>query len=93
MPLEQSTQNGWANPPPKDGSTLLLKVKVRKEGVGDVVEKVGGDDTTEQHGEVACANMVRVLVGVGSPPSVGCGWEGKTSSGGLGTQGRWRQPV
>ncbi len=69
---------------------MLLKVKGRREGVGDVVEKVGGDDTTEQQGEVARANVVRVLVGVGSPPSVGCGWEGRTSSGGLGVQGRWQ---
>ena len=87
------TQNGWAVPPPKDRSTLLLKVKGRREGVQDVVKKVGGDDTTEQQGEVARANVVRVLVGVGSPPSIGCGWEGRTSSGGLGVQGRWQQPV
>jgi hypothetical protein len=78
---------------PEDRSTLLLKVKGRRERLGDVVEKVEGDDTTEQQGEVARANMVRVLVGVGSPPSVGCGWEGRTLSGGLGTRGRWRQPV
>jgi hypothetical protein len=80
-------------PPPEDRSTLLLKVKGRREGVGDVVKKVGGDDTTEQQGEVARANVVRVLVGVGSPPSVGCGWEGRTLSGRLDAQGWWRQPV
>ena len=65
------TQNGWAVPPPKDRSTSLLKVKGRREGVGDVVKKVGGDNTTEQQGEVARANVVRVLVGVGRHPSVG----------------------
>ncbi len=86
-------QNGWAVPPPEDRSTSLLKVKGRMERVGDVVEKVGGDDTTEQQGEVARTNVVRVLVGIGSPPSIGCGWEGRTSSGGLGVQGRWRRPV
>ncbi len=42
-----TTQNGCAVPPPKDRSTSQLKVKGRREGVGDVVEKVGGDDTTE----------------------------------------------
>jgi hypothetical protein len=52
------TQNGWAVPPPKDRSTSLLKVKGRREGVEDVVEEVGGDDTTEQQGEVARANVV-----------------------------------
>ncbi len=78
------TQNGWAVPPPKDRSTLLLKVKGRREGVGNVVEKVRGENITEQQGEVARANVVRVLVGVRSPPSIGCGWEGKTLSGGLG---------
>ena len=80
-------------PPPKDRSTLLLKVKGRREGVGDVIEKVRGDNTTEQQGEVARTNVVRVLVGIGSPPSIGCGWEGRISSGGLGAQGRWWQPV
>jgi hypothetical protein len=50
---------------------LLLKIKGRREGVEDVVEEVRGDNTTEQQGEVACANVVRVLVGVGSPPSIG----------------------
>ncbi len=81
------TQNGLAVPPPEDRSTLLLKVKGRREGVGDVVKKVGGDDTNEQQGEVARANVVRVLVGVESPPSIGCGWESRTLSGGLGAQG------
>ncbi len=50
---------------------FLLKVKGRREGVEDVIKEVRGDDITEQQGEVAHANMVRVLVGVGSPPSVG----------------------
>jgi hypothetical protein len=62
-------------------------------GVEDVVKEVGGDDITEQQGGVACANVAKVVVGVGSPPSIGCGWEGRTLSGGLGTQRRWQQPV
>jgi hypothetical protein len=65
------TQNGWVVPSAEDRSTLLLKIKGRRQRVGDVVEKVRGDDTTEQQGEVAHANLVRVLVGVGSLPSVG----------------------
>ncbi len=67
------TQKGWAVPPPKDRSTLLLKVKGGRKGVGDVVEKFGGDDITKRQGEVACANVVRVLVGIGSPPALGEG--------------------
>jgi hypothetical protein len=55
--------------PPEDRSTSLLKVKGRREGVEDVLEEVRGDDTTEQHGEVARINVIRVLVGVGSPCS------------------------
>jgi hypothetical protein len=46
-------------------------VRGRREVVEDVVKEVGGDDITEKQGEVACANVVRVLVGVGSPPSIG----------------------
>ncbi len=61
--------------------------------VEDVVKEVRGDDITEQQGGVARANVARVVVGVGSPPSIGCGWEGRILSGGLGVQGRWRQPV
>jgi hypothetical protein len=62
-------------------------------GVEDVIEEGGGDDITEQQGGVACPKVARVVVGVGSPPSIGCGWEGRTLSGGLGMQGRWQQPV
>jgi hypothetical protein len=87
------TQNGWAVLPPKDSCTLLLKVKGRREGVEDVVRQVRDDNTTEQQGEVAPASVVRVLVGVESPPSIGCGWGGKTLSGGLGAQGLWQQLV
>jgi hypothetical protein len=61
--------------------------------VEDVLKEVRGDNITEQQGGVACANVARVIVGVGSPPSVGCGWEGRTLSGGLGMRGQWQQPV
>ena len=64
-------QNGWAVSPPKDRSTSPLKVEGGREGVEDVIEEVGVDDTTEQQGVVACTNVIRVLVGVGSPPSIG----------------------
>ncbi len=65
------THNGWVVPPPKDRSTLPLKIEGRREGVEDVVEEVGGDNITEQQGGVARTNVVRVVVGVGSPPRVG----------------------
>jgi hypothetical protein len=42
-------------------------VKGRKQGGDGVVEEVGGDDTCEQEGEVACANLLCVVVGVGLP--------------------------
>jgi hypothetical protein len=87
------TQNGWVVPPPKDRSTSPLKIEGRRVGVEDVVKEVGGDDITERQGGVARANVARVVVGVGSPPSIGCGLEGRTSSGGLVMQGRWRRPV
>ncbi len=64
------TQNGWGVPPPKYRITLPLKIEGRRVGVEDVVEEVGGDDITEQHGGAACTNLARVVVGVGSPPSV-----------------------
>jgi hypothetical protein len=44
------------------------KVWGRREGVEDVVKEVRGDGITQQQGEVTCANVVRVLVGIGSPP-------------------------
>ncbi len=62
--------NGWAVPPPEDKSTLPLKIEGRKVGVEDVFEEIRGDNITEQQGGVACTNMVRVIVGMGSPPSV-----------------------
>ncbi len=63
-------------------------------GVEDVIDEVRGDDITEQQDGVTRANVVRIVVGIGSPPpSIGCGWEGRTLSGGLGAQGRWQQPV
>jgi hypothetical protein len=67
------TQNGWAAPPPKDRHALLPKVKGRREGVEvAVVDEVVGDDTTEQQeGEVACTNVVCVVVDIGNPPSIG----------------------
>jgi hypothetical protein len=74
-------------------STSPLKIEGRRVRVEDVVKEVGGDDITERQGGAACANVARVLFGVGSPPSIGCGWEGRTSSGGLGAQGQWGQPV
>ncbi len=40
-------------------------------GVEDVFEEIGGDNITEQQGWVACTNVVKVIVGVGSPPSIG----------------------
>jgi hypothetical protein len=67
------TQNGWAVSPPKDRITLPLKIEGRRVGVEDVVEEVGGDDSTERQGGVARANVARVVVGIGSPPSIGCG--------------------
>jgi hypothetical protein len=64
-------QNGWAVSPPKDRSTSPLKVEGGREGVEDVIEEVGDDNITEQQGGVARANVVRVVVGIGSPPSIG----------------------
>jgi hypothetical protein len=57
--------------------------------VEDAIEEVGIDDITEQQGGVTHANVARVVVGVESPPSIGCGWGGRTLSGGLGPQGQW----
>ncbi len=41
------------------------------EGVDAVVKETVGDNTSEQQGEVAHANLVYVVVGIGSPPSSG----------------------
>jgi hypothetical protein len=55
---------------PERRHALLPKVKGRRQGGDGVVKEVGGDDTSEQQGEVACANLVCVMVGVGDPPII-----------------------
>ncbi len=86
------TQYGRAASPLEDKHTLLPKVKARREGLEVVIDDVS-NDTTEQQGDVACASVVCVVVGIGSPPSICWGLEGSTSSWGLGAWGRLCQPV
>jgi hypothetical protein len=77
------TQNGWFGPPPREGRhTLLTKVKGRREGVEDAVKEGKGDGVPDC--EVASANSWCGTVGIESPSRGEQGWEGKTSSGGLG---------
>ncbi len=62
----------------------MPNAKEWREGIGNVVEAVVGDNITKQQDEVACANMVCFVVGGESPDSIGGGWEGGTLTGGLG---------
>ena len=62
-----------------------------REGVSGIVQPGGVDDTTEQQGEVAPANVVEV--GVGSPPCSISGWVGATAAEELGARGMLRRPV
>jgi hypothetical protein len=64
------TWNGWAAAPSEGRHASLPKVKGWRQGGDGVVEEVGGDNTCEQQGEVARANLVCVMVGVGDPPII-----------------------